>query len=155
MPPDFVTFPPGLVLSLGRMFSLSLRVEVVEGAVVLVVVEVKVEEEGVEEGLERGLKVALRSSSQGGRRCLVLAPTSPRPTHLKWTSRYFSTPGQTGEDDWKTDGPALTVQELLPAHSRSNTVLLDLCRQSVNELEELEEEEEEEEVVQMLEESLP
>ena len=152
LPPDFVTFPPGLVLSLGRMFSLSLRVEVVEGAVVLVVVEVKVEEEGVEEGLERGLKVALRSSSQGGRRCLVLAPTSPRPTHLKWTSRYFSTPGQTGEDDWKTDGPALTVQELLPAHSRSNTVLLDLCRQSVNDLEELEEEEE---VVQMLEESLP
>ena len=67
------------------MFSLSLRVEVVEeGAVVLVVVEVKVEEEvDVEEGLERGLKVALRSSSQGGRRCLVLAPTSPRPTHLK------------------------------------------------------------------------
>ena len=48
------------------------------------------------------------------------------------------------------------MQELLPAHSRSNTVLLDLCRQSVNDLEELEEEEEEEEeVVQMLEESLP
>ena len=45
-----------------------------------IVVEVVVEVEG---GLETGRKVALRSSSQGGRRCLVLAPTSPRPTHLK------------------------------------------------------------------------
>ena len=57
------------------MFSLSLRVEVVEGAVVLVVVEVKVEEEvDVGEGLERGLKVALRSSSQGGMRSLEFGP---------------------------------------------------------------------------------
>ena len=84
--------------------------------------------------LVTGLKVALRSSSQGGMRCLLVPPSPLTLTHLKWTSRYFSTRGQSPV--WKRSSEALTVQEDLPPQTLSRTDLLDRWRHSPREAEE-------------------